>query len=495
MSTGSVAAIASMASRAAQVRAVTASARWRTCRVSPPIFGRSRCFADFAQQQQHQHQPSVGVASSAAQQGTAAGTPGNGALPPHLQKFVDEYEQRRAEEAGWLPESLKNRWAGFFGLGAAGFSAYVLYCIDDASSSVHTFTGWLLMSLSPESAQSVLLWAGRWGLLPSDYDKDDPYLVLEPFEGYRVSTPVGLGSGFDRDAMAPNGLIGLGFGFVEVGPVGFADRGEVIGRTLGDPTTVRYSLSKRDRSDPLVHVGKVGVSIVGNCKELLTLVRDLGPEVDYITMDIDVGPRFAALPLAEEALVAVEAHLRELVDEVATLPDGGPKLLLRLPCFEQAATFNAPVAAVAAARRAAAVKVAAVARRAGVQGFVIGGEVLATEITVCEPALSSPPRELVEEVYRETEGELMLIVRADVTNGLEVLRYIEAGAFAVQLPSPLSAGGPQSIRRIKDEVSKLLITEGHSSLLVAIGSAHRKRRKVRGAKNPWKKASGGVAQP
>lgn len=92
----------------------------------------------------------------------------------------------------------------------------------------------------------------------------------------------------------------------------------------------------------------------------------------------------------------------------------------------------------------------------------------------------------MEEIYRETEGELVVIVCGGVENGLDLLRYVEAGASAAQLPSPLVAEGPQAVRRIKDELSRLLMNEGYVNLEDAIGGAHRKRRKARAAKNPWK---------
>src|SRR5436190_9308793 len=44
----------------------------------------------------------------------------------------------------------------------------------------------------------------------------DPALAIE-LAGIRFPNPVGLAAGFDKDAEVPDAMLGLGFGFVEVG--------------------------------------------------------------------------------------------------------------------------------------------------------------------------------------------------------------------------------------------------------------------------------------
>ena len=47
---------------------------------------------------------------------------------------------------------------------------------------------------------------------------DPPSLAVQAF-GLRFANPVGLAAGFDKNAEAVDGALGLGFGFVEVGGV------------------------------------------------------------------------------------------------------------------------------------------------------------------------------------------------------------------------------------------------------------------------------------
>ncbi len=47
---------------------------------------------------------------------------------------------------------------------------------------------------------------------------DDPRLAVDLL-GRRFPNPVGLAAGFDKGARVPDAMLGLGFGFVEVGGV------------------------------------------------------------------------------------------------------------------------------------------------------------------------------------------------------------------------------------------------------------------------------------
>ena len=47
---------------------------------------------------------------------------------------------------------------------------------------------------------------------------DDPRLAVRAF-GLNFPNPIGMAAGFDKHAEVPDALLGLGFGFVEVGTV------------------------------------------------------------------------------------------------------------------------------------------------------------------------------------------------------------------------------------------------------------------------------------
>ena len=73
-------------------------------------------------------------------------------------------------------------------------------------------------SLQPETAHNLGLWALQRGLLPPASIPDTPSLQVNAL-GLTFANPVGLAAGFDKNAIAINALLGLGFGFVEAGTV------------------------------------------------------------------------------------------------------------------------------------------------------------------------------------------------------------------------------------------------------------------------------------
>jgi dihydroorotate dehydrogenase len=81
--------------------------------------------------------------------------------------------------------------------------------------------GWLarsaLFRFDPETAHRMAIRTLALGLLPSA-QAPDPSLRRRLFD-LDFPSPVGLAAGFDKDAEAFNGLLRLGFGFVEVGTV------------------------------------------------------------------------------------------------------------------------------------------------------------------------------------------------------------------------------------------------------------------------------------
>lgn len=75
----------------------------------------------------------------------------------------------------------------------------------------------LLRRLDPERAHAAALAALRWAPVPVP-PTDDPRLAAEAF-GLRFPNPLGVAAGFDKNATVPDALLGLGFGFVEVGTI------------------------------------------------------------------------------------------------------------------------------------------------------------------------------------------------------------------------------------------------------------------------------------
>lgn len=72
--------------------------------------------------------------------------------------------------------------------------------------------------LDAEDAHRLAVAAAARGWVPREKRSDPSILGLEVW-GRKFSNPIGLAAGFDKNAEAIEGLLGLGFDFVEVGSV------------------------------------------------------------------------------------------------------------------------------------------------------------------------------------------------------------------------------------------------------------------------------------
>lgn len=76
----------------------------------------------------------------------------------------------------------------------------------------------LLRRMDPERAQSLALLALRLGLGGRERDPENPALSITAL-GLQFPNPLGLAAGFDKNGVAIDALMRLGFGFVEAGTV------------------------------------------------------------------------------------------------------------------------------------------------------------------------------------------------------------------------------------------------------------------------------------
>ncbi len=75
----------------------------------------------------------------------------------------------------------------------------------------------LLRWFDPEDAHRMAI-QGLRILPPVRLRPDDPKLAVRAF-GLNFPNPIGMAAGFDKSAEAPDALLRLGFGFVEIGTV------------------------------------------------------------------------------------------------------------------------------------------------------------------------------------------------------------------------------------------------------------------------------------
>src|SRR5262244_3843599 len=80
-----------------------------------------------------------------------------------------------------------------------------------------------LRGIPPEAAHSLImraLEAGLGGFLVDHAARrPDLPILAQRLWGLDFTNPIGLAAGFDKDARVPEAMLGLGFGFVEIGTV------------------------------------------------------------------------------------------------------------------------------------------------------------------------------------------------------------------------------------------------------------------------------------
>ena len=76
----------------------------------------------------------------------------------------------------------------------------------------------LIFKLDPELAHNLAIKALKFNFFPINNFKKNSLIETEIF-GKKISNPIGVAAGFDKDAEAYNPLFKLGFGLVEVGTI------------------------------------------------------------------------------------------------------------------------------------------------------------------------------------------------------------------------------------------------------------------------------------
>jgi dihydroorotate dehydrogenase len=332
----------------------------------------------------------------------------------------------------------------------------------------------LIFALDAERAHRLTIAALK--LAPAGRVAEPDPVLATTVAGLHFPNPVGLAAGFDKDAEVFAPLLGLGFGFVEVGTLtpraqagnprprlfrlaedravinrmGFNNRGQAAARTR---------LARRGK-------GLVGANIGANkdsadrIGDYVAGVRAMAGVADYLTVNVS-SPNTPGLRALQD-----KAALDELLAAVmAARRDGVPVFLKVAPDLE--ATEVEAIAGVCLARRVDAL--------------------IVSNTTVTRPPLRSrfageggglsgrPLKELalarLGDFRRATGGALPLIAAGGIESGADAYARIRAGASLVQLYTALVYEGPGLARRIARELKALLTRDGFARLADAVGSA------------------------
>jgi dihydroorotate dehydrogenase len=342
-----------------------------------------------------------------------------------------------------------------------------------------------LFALDPESAHRAAVLALKAGLGEAYARKDAPILATRVWN-LDFPNPIGLAAGFDKNGEAPDAILGLGFGFAEVGtvtpkPQAGNPRPRLF-RLPADAALVNRMGFNNDGVEAMAarlgrrsRHGIVGANIGRNkdsadeIADYATCAARLAPLADYLVVNVSSPntPGLRALQ-GRDPLARLLGAVKEARDQ-ATPTGARPPLLVKIaPDLADDDLGD----------------IAEVARALPADGLI------ATNTTIARPpdlrdahgaeagGLSGRPlfassTRVLGTLYKLTGGALPLVGVGGVGGGREAYAKIRAGASLVQLYTALVFEGPGLVGAIKRELAECLRRDGFSSVAAAVGADHR----------------------
>lgn len=339
----------------------------------------------------------------------------------------------------------------------------------------------LLRRIDPEAAHGLALTALRGGLAGRVRVRDDPALAVSAL-GLRFRNPVGLAAGFDKDGIAVRALVGLGFGFIEIGTLTplpqsgnerprlfrLAEDEAVINRMGFNNHGLGACLARLER--PHDHTAdrqgiplgiNLGINKVGADPErdYPVLVRDASRLADYLVINIS-SPNTPGLRDLQ-----AEDRLRSILAAVAReVPDRPPLLVKLAPDLSDAALEAVVETCVAGGVQGLIVSNTTVARPSGLRS------VFAAEAGGLSGApLFRRSTALLGRAFLLARGRLVLIGVGGIRTGQDAFEKLRAGATLVQLYTAFAYAGPVLVPRLLEELTSAMRAAGFSRVVDAVG--------------------------
>ena len=296
--------------------------------------------------------------------------------------------------------------------------------------------------------------------------------------GLGFPNPLGMAAGFDKDAEVPDQLLGLGFGFAEVGSITprpqagnprprlfrlVEDRAVInrMGFNNGGAEVARDRLVRRAGRP-----GIVGINVGANkdsedrIADYVAMTRVMAPLASYLAVNISSPNTPGLRALQDEG--ALTALLDAVIEARGT---AGPPVFLKVAPDLESADIDA-IARIALDRKL--------------------GALIVSNTTITRPALLSanaretgglsgaPLRDLAQQRLRDfrkaTGGAIPLVGVGGIASAENAWARIRAGASLVQLYSAMVYGGPGLPRRILRGLEALMRRDGFASIAEAVGS-------------------------
>lgn len=379
------------------------------------------------------------------------------------------------------------------GIGSTASAGFLLYTGDeDFYSKIVMPT--VQSHLDGEQAHRLAIMLAKYELVPRKNALEDERMLCLNVFGRSFSSPLGLAAGFDKHGEAIEGLLNLGFGFVEIGTVTpFPQDGNPKPRVFRLPedraAINRYGFNSEGHDAVLERIKKfrfetkrpnsiVGINIGKNKVSTEPLVdymvglNKFGNYADYLVINIS-SPNTPGLRSLQN-----KAELEKLIDPILEQRN---KLNQSLPVLVKIAPDLTDdelkdIAQVLSRKNKS------------VDGVIISNTTierpssLKSESKSEQGGLSGRPlKEKSTEVLAKmsrllSKTNLVLIGVGGIENARDALNKIKAGASLVQLYTAMTFEGPTLVERINRDLIQLLKEEGFSNVSEAIGANYKTKK-------------------
>jgi dihydroorotate dehydrogenase len=341
----------------------------------------------------------------------------------------------------------------------------------------------LLRWFDPEDAHRLAIQGLK--LLPPLWPRpDDAKLAVRAF-GLNFPNPIGMAAGFDKSAEAPDALLRLGFGFVEIGTVTpkpqvgnprprlfRLERDEAVINRMGFNNDGAEAVLRRLAARAHLN-GILGVNVGANkdspdrIADYVKLIEIFAPVASYFTVNVS-SPNTPGLRNLQQA-AALDDLLAKVIDareRVRQHAGDSPVLLKIAPDLSLAELDD----------------VVHIARSRRVDGMIVANTTTLRPSTLRELSrakeqggLSGRPlfrlsTRMVAETYVRAEGAFPLVGVGGIDSGGAALTKIRAGASLIQLYSSLIYKGLGLVDDIKNDLASTLLRTGRDALSEIVGA-------------------------
>lgn len=335
-----------------------------------------------------------------------------------------------------------------------------------------------LLAMEPETAHRATIMALKIGLVPQLASEDAPELRTT-LAGIKMSNPVGMAAGFDKNAEVFTALGAMGVGFAEIGtvtpkPQDGNPRPRLFRLVQSEGVINRMGFNNEGHDAALQrlregdHIAPTGANIGANKKsddfiaDYVTGVKCFANAADYLTINISSPNTPGLRGLQDREMLG--RLLAEVLDEREKQAKRVPVFLKIAPDLDEKAMDD----------------IAAATSQISLDGLIVSNTTIDHSSVEGQPnwneqgGLSGKPlfrlaTQRLAQMRQRVAPDLPIIGVGGVHSPQSALAKFQAGANAIQLYSALVYGGLELLEDIKLGLARRVRQAGRSNISEFVG--------------------------